>query len=278
LNFELILVLGTLASGLIWLIDRLAFRPRRMARLDAEARQLGQEAGIDGREPSDREPLLVDYAKSFFPILLVVLVIRSFLFEPFRIPSGSMMPTLLVGDFIVVNKFSYGLRLPVVDTKVVPIGEPERGDVVVFRYPKQPDVDYIKRIVGLPGDTVRVEGHRIWINGREMPLDPQGRYPGDANLKHAGTTVALEDLDGHRHQVLLDDGGYLRSGDWRVPEGEYFVMGDNRNHSNDSRFWGTVPESNLVGKAVMIWLHWNWQDGGFDAGRIGRSIDVIDSD
>ena len=278
MNFELILVLGTLASGLIWLIDRLAFRPKRMARLSVEARQLGQEAGIDGDKVVDNEPLLVDYAKSFFPILLVVLVIRSFLFEPFRIPSGSMMPTLLVGDFIVVNKFSYGLRLPVVDTKVVPLGEPERGDVVVFRYPKQPDVDYIKRIVGLPGDTVRVEGHRIWVNGREMPLVPQGRYPGDANLKHAGTTLALEDLDGQRHQVLLDDSGYLRSGEWRVPEDEYFVMGDNRNHSNDSRFWGTVPESNLVGKAVMIWLHWNWQDGGFDAGRIGRSIDAVDSD
>ena len=278
MNFELILVLATLVSGLIWLIDRLAFRPRRLARLGAEARQLGQEAGIDSKAANDSEPLLVDYAKSLFPILLVVLVIRSFLFEPFRIPSGSMMPTLLVGDFIVVNKFSYGLRLPVVDAKVVPIGEPERGDVVVFRYPKQPDVDYIKRVVGLPGDTVRVEGHRIWINGHEMALDPQGRYPGDENLKHAGTTMALEDLDGHKHQVLLDDGGYLRSGEWRVPEDEYFVMGDNRNHSNDSRFWGTVPESNLVGKAVMIWLHWNWQDGGFDAGRIGRSIDVVDSD
>jgi len=278
LNFELILVLATLASGLIWLVDRLAFRPKRLTRLDAEARQLGQEAGIDGKKAADTEPLLVDYAKSFFPILLAVLVIRSFLFEPFRIPSGSMMPTLLVGDFIVVNKFSYGLRLPVLDAKVLPLGEPERGDVVVFRYPKQPDVDYIKRVIGLPGDTVRVEGHRIWINGREMPLEPQGRYAGDANLKHAGTTMALEDLDGQRHKVLLDDGGYLRSGEWRVPEDEYFVMGDNRNHSNDSRFWGTVPESNLVGKAVMIWLHWNWQDGGFDAGRIGRSIDVVDSD
>jgi len=278
LNFELILVLATLASGLIWLVDRLAFRPKRLTRLDAEARQLGQEAGIDGKKAADTEPLLVDYAKSFFPILLAVLVIRSFLFEPFRIPSGSMMPTLLVGDFIVVNKFSYGLRLPVLDAKVLPLGEPERGDVVVFRYPKQPDVDYIKRVIGLPGDTVRVEGHRIWINGREMPLEPQGRYAGDANLKHAGTTMAFEDLDGQRHKVLLDDGGYLRSGEWRVPEDEYFVMGDNRNHSNDSRFWGTVPESNLVGKAVMIWLHWNWQDGGFDAGRIGRSIDVVDSD
>ncbi|MFO7582995.1 signal peptidase I [Guyparkeria sp.] len=278
MNFELILVVATFASGLIWLVDRLAFRPKRLARLESEARQLGHEAGIERKEASDSEPLLVDYAKSFFPILLVVLVIRSFLFEPFRIPSGSMMPTLLVGDFILVNKFSYGLRLPVVDTKVLPIGEPERGDVAVFRYPEQPEVDYIKRIIGLPGDAVRIDNHRLWINGREVSLEPQGRYAGDGNLKHAGLTVAVEELDGNPHQVLLDNGGYLRSGEWTVPDDEYFVMGDNRNHSNDSRFWGTVPESNLVGKAVMIWLHWNWQDGGFDASRIGRSIDVVESD
>ncbi len=278
MNFELILVIATFASGLIWLVDRLAFRPKRMARLEAEARQLGHEAGIDPKEARDNEPLLVDYARSFFPILLAVLVIRSFLFEPFRIPSGSMMPTLLVGDFILVNKFSYGLRLPVLDAKVLPVGEPERGDVAVFRYPKQPEVDYIKRIVGLPGDTVRIEGHRVWINGREVPLEEQGRYDGDANLKHAGLTVAVEKLEDRAHEVLLDSGGHLRSGEWRIPDDEYFVMGDNRNHSNDSRFWGTVPESNLVGKAVMIWLHWNWQDGGFDAGRIGRSIDVVESD
>ncbi|MFP4639235.1 MAG: signal peptidase I [Guyparkeria sp.] len=278
MNFELILVVATFASGLIWLVDRLVFRPKRMARLESEAQQLGHEAGIERKEGGDSEPLLVDYAKSFFPILLAVLIIRSFLFEPFRIPSGSMMPTLLVGDFILVNKFTYGLRLPVVDTEIVPMSEPERGDVAVFRYPEQPEVDYIKRIIGLPGDTVRIEDHRVWVNDREFPLEEQGRYEGDANLKHAGLTVALEDIDGRLHQVLLDNGGHLRSGEWTVPDDEYFVMGDNRNHSNDSRFWGTVPESNLVGKAVMIWLHWNWQDGGFDAGRIGRSIDVVESD
>ncbi|WP_410473660.1 signal peptidase I [Guyparkeria sp. TX1] len=279
MDFELLLVVATFVSGLIWLIDRLVFRPRRRARLSSEAEHLGAEAGIDGGAAKDHEPLLVDYAKSFFPILLAVLVIRSFLFEPFRIPSGSMMPTLLVGDFILVNKFTYGLRLPVVNTKVLPIGEPERGDVAVFRYPEQPEVDYIKRIVGLPGDSVRVDDQRLWINGEEVSLETTGRYDGDANLKHAGLTTAIETLpDGGPHQILMDTDRRLGAAEWTVPEGQYFVMGDNRNHSNDSRFWGTVPESNLVGKAVMIWLHWNWQDGGFDTGRIGRSIDTVDAD
>jgi len=274
-DFELLLVIATFATGLIWLVDRLVFRPRRRNRLAAEASQLGEEAGIAARAGSDKEPLLVDYARSFFPILLVVLVIRSFLFEPFRIPSGSMMPTLLVGDFILVNKFEYGLRLPVVNTKIVPISAPERGDVVVFRYPRQPEVDYIKRVVGLPGDTVRVDEQRVWINGEEVPLEIDGRYPGDANLKEAGLTLGMEALPGddEPHHVLIDPDRRLGVGEWTVPEGHYFVMGDNRNHSNDSRFWGFVPESNLVGKAVMIWLHWNWQDGGFDTGRIGLSID-----
>ena len=280
MDFELLLVVATLASGLIWLVDRLAFRPRRLARLAAEARQLGGEAGIDGKAVKGEEPLLVDYAKSFFPILLVVLVIRSFLFEPFRIPSGSMMPTLLVGDFILVNKFEYGLRLPVVNSKVIPVDEPERGDVVVFRYPQQPEVDYIKRIIGLPGDTVRVENQRLWINGEPVAMEADGRYAGDANLKHAGLTVGVERLPGDDgpHQILMDPSRNLGAGQWTVPEGEFFVMGDNRNHSNDSRYWGFVPESNLVGKAVMIWLHWNWHDGGFDAGRIGRSIDFAEAD
>ncbi|MFN2381310.1 MAG: signal peptidase I [Guyparkeria sp.] len=279
MDFELLLVVVTLASGLIWLIDRLVFRPRRRARLANEARELGAEAGIDDRSVKDDEPLLVDYAKSFFPILLAVLIIRSFLFEPFRIPSGSMMPTLLVGDFILVNKFDYGLRLPVINTKVLPLGEPERGDVAVFRYPEQPEVDYIKRIVGLPGDMVRVDDQQLSINGKAVPLETTGRYDGDANLKHAGLTTAIETLpDGGPHRILMDTDRRLGAAEWTVPEGQYFVMGDNRNHSNDSRFWGFVPESNLVGKAVMIWLHWNWQDGGFDASRIGRSIDTVDAD
>ncbi|MFI9652269.1 signal peptidase I [Guyparkeria halopsychrophila] len=279
MDFELVLVVATFVSGLIWLIDRLVFRPKRRARLAAETQQLGVEAGIGGRGAQDHEPLLVDYAKSFFPILLAVLVIRSFLFEPFRIPSGSMMPTLLIGDFILVNKFTYGLRLPVVNTKVLPIGEPERGDVAVFRYPQQPEVDYIKRIVGLPGDTVRVDDQRLWINGEPVSLETTGRYDGDANLKHAGLTTAVETLpEDEPHRILMDTDRRLGAAEWTVPEGQYFVMGDNRNHSNDSRFWGTVPESNLVGKAVMIWMHWNWQDGGFDAGRIGRSIDTVHAD
>ncbi|HSH84673.1 MAG TPA: signal peptidase I [Guyparkeria sp.] len=279
LDFELLLVIATFASGLIWLTDWLIFRPRRRASLAAEARQLGG-GDIEGKSIKDHEPLLVDYAKSFFPILLVVLLIRSFLFEPFRIPSGSMMPTLLVGDFILVNKFDYGLRLPILNTKIVPIGEPQRGDVAVFRYPRQPEIDYIKRIIGLPGDTVRVDDQRLWVNGEEVSLETVGRFQGDLNQLHAGLALGLETLPGGNgpHYLLMDTQRRMGTGQWLVPEGHYFAMGDNRNYSNDSRFWGFVPESNLVGKAVMIWLHWNWQDGGFDAGRIGRAIDTIETE
>ncbi|MDM7322443.1 MAG: signal peptidase I, partial [Gammaproteobacteria bacterium] len=160
MNFELILVLATLFTGLVVGIDRLYFRRAR-------------------EEAQGKEPLLVEYSRSFFPVLLVVLLLRSFVAEPFRIPSGSMMPTLEVGDFILVNKFAYGIRLPVMRTKVIPLGEPKRGDVVVFKYPQQPEVDYIKRIIGLPGDRVRYENKQLFINGQPMPLKPLGIYSGD---------------------------------------------------------------------------------------------------
>lgn len=194
---------------------------------------------------------LVEYSRSFFPVLLFVLIIRSFVFEPFRIPSGSMMPTLLQGDFIFVKKYSYGLRLPVTETKILETGEPERGDVIVFRLPQEPSINYIKRVVGLPGDEVRYERHRLYINGEQVPLERR---------QEAGAPDSLyvEKLGEREHDILITDVDSLRGdGNYRVPEGEYFVMGDNRTNSNDSRFLETttIPEKYLVGEAVMIWMH-----------------------
>ncbi|WP_129778760.1 signal peptidase I [Peristeroidobacter soli] len=248
-DFSFILVAATLLTGLIWGIDSVAFKPQRVA-----------AAGAKGIAPDNiREPLVVEYARSFFPVILIVLVIRSFLFEPFRIPSDSMMPTLLDGDFIFVNKFSYGLRLPVVNSKIVSIGDPQRGDVIVFRLPKDPATNYIKRLVGLPGDHIVVRGQNLYINGERVPVDFNGTYTGPGER---GETLGTEHLGNVDHHVLyipsrMDGEG--RDYDQVVPAGHYFFMGDNRDNSKDSRFFevGFVPERNLVGKAVRIWLNWD---------------------
>jgi signal peptidase I len=192
---------------------------------------------------------LVEYSRSFFPVLLFVLVIRSFIFEPFRIPSGSMMPTLLQGDFIFVKKYAYGLKLPVTETKILETGEPDRGDVVVFRLPSDPSINYIKRVVGLPGDEVGYERHRLTINGEPVDLD-----------EHVNATPMdpryVEQLGDRQHEILITNAGYMvRDGVYRVPEGQYFVMGDNRDNSRDSRFIGSIPDTHLVGEAVRIWMH-----------------------
>ncbi len=245
-DFSFILVAATLLTGLIWAIDAVAFKPRRVA-----------EAAAKGVTPENiREPLVVEYARSFFPVILIVLLIRSFLFEPFRIPSDSMMPTLLDGDFIFVNKFSYGLRLPVLNSKIVAIGEPQRGDVIVFRLPKDPATNYIKRLVGLPGDHVVVRGQNLYINGERVKVDLDGTYTGHG---HTGAQLATEHLGDKEHQVLYIPGREARDYDEIVPAGHYFFMGDNRDNSRDSRFFevGFVPERNLVGKAVRIWLNWD---------------------
>lgn len=266
LDFELILVVITLLAGLIWLVDAVVFAGSR------RARSLEKTKG--SRTDAVRDPVLVEYARSFFPVLLVVLLLRSFIVEPFRIPSESMLPTLQVGDFIVVNKFSYGIRLPVTHTEVLEIDEPERGDVVVFRYPRQPSVNYIKRIVGLPGDTVAYYNRRVFLNGRPVPLERVGEYvpPGDQPV--GGEMLEYrERLDGSGHSILLDPRGRSQEGEFVVPEGHYFVLGDNRDHSNDSRIWGYVPEENLVGRAMMIWMHWDWENGGPDWSRIGNTIE-----
>ena len=264
-DFELLLVLATLAAGLIWLVDAIVFAGSR------RARSLDRTKGA--RTDAIPDPIVVEYARSFFPVLLIVLVLRSFIVEPFRIPSGSMLPTLEVGDFIVVTKFAYGIRLPVTDTLVVDIADPERGDVVVFRYPRKPAINYIKRIVGLPGDTVAYYNRRVFINGEPLPLEKEGTYlpPGDQPV--GGKLVEFRERLGDTvHSILLDPGNRSPEGEFVVPEGHYFVLGDNRDHSNDSRVWGYVPEGNLVGRARMIWMHWDWDDGGADWSRIGNTI------
>ncbi|MDX1811789.1 MAG: signal peptidase I [Gammaproteobacteria bacterium] len=222
-----------------------------------------------------KEPVLVEYARSFFPVILIVLLLRSFLVEPFRIPSGSMIPTLKVGDFILVNKFAYGIRLPVTDTKVLGIGEPHRGDVAVFRYPKDPSVDYIKRVIGLPGDRISYRNKTLYINGKRISTSRVGPYTETKDgLPIPGANRINEQLTPEiKHDILLESMKPTFNGEWIVPEGHYFMMGDNRDNSNDSRYWGFVPEANLVGKAFMIWMNLNIDDGGVEWSRIGNSIE-----
>ncbi|MCC5795546.1 MAG: signal peptidase I [Chromatiales bacterium] len=204
------------------------------------------------------EPVIVEYARSFFPILLIVLVIRSFLFEPFRIPSSSMLPTLLVGDFIFVSKFSYGLRLPVTNTLVLDTGSPQRGDVAVFRLPSDPATNYIKRLVGMPGDTVIWRNKQLFINGEPVTMEPLGRFMGP---EQPGALLAREMLGPVQHQVLLMSNMRGGEGTFVVPDGHYFMMGDNRDNSRDSRFAevGYIPEELMVGRAVRIWMNWDFR-------------------
>lgn len=256
LDFEFILVAVTLIAGLIWAFDALVFAPRRRAR--------GDGAPL---------PTVVDYARSFFPVLVVVLVLRSFVAEPFRIPSESMLPTLEMGDFILVSKYSYDIRLPVTDTKIMTTSKPERGDVAVFRYPVDPSVNYIKRIVGLPGDTVVYRDGQLFINDRRVPLEEVGPYDIPSGQPVDGQMMRYrEELNGTEHAVVVNPSSRSLEGKFEVPEGHYFAVGDNRNYSNDSRRWGPVPADHLVGRAQRIWMHWNWSDGGIDWARIGDKI------
>ena len=254
-DFSFFLVIATLVTGIIW-GGYLFFL--KLSKIDPTTR---------------KEPLLVEYAHSFFPIVFIVLILRSFIAEPFRIPSGSMMPTLLIGDFILVNKYTYGIRLPVLYTKIIEINKPERGDSIVFRYPKQPSVDYIKRVVGLPGDRVTYYNKELRINGELAKQVSLGRYQGvGQGVNMTGSEHLVEDLTGREHGILIKHGLPSVEGVFIVPEGHYFVMGDNRDNSNDSRYWGTVPEENLVGKAFFIWMNWDWQHNGIGFDRIGTIL------
>jgi signal peptidase I len=262
-DFSLLLVLLTLFTGLVWLVDSLFFRRRRM---DKAVQQKVQRA---------REPVIIEYSRSLFPVLLIVLLFRSFLFEPFKIPSGSMIPTLLIGDFILVNKYAYGLRLPVLNSKFLDVGEPQRGDVVVFRYPVDPGINFIKRLVGLPGDTIVYRDKKLFINGEPVALESQGAFTGNqikCTTPSADAERYAEQLGDTEHDILLHHGSGSRDGQWTVPEGHYFMMGDNRDRSNDSREWGFVPEANLMGRAVGIWLNFDYTKGCGDFSRIGDGI------
>jgi signal peptidase I len=276
-DFPTLLVIATFATGGIWLVDAVAFAPARRRALE--------EGAVEPKgEGEDRtEPLMVEYARSFFPVILIVLLLRSFLVEPFRIPSGSMMPTLLIGDFILVNKFAYGIRLPVLNKKIISTGEPQRGDVVVFRYPKDQSVDYIKRVIGVPGDHVEYKNKTLSINGEKAPQVLIGRYKGSGSGKSmTGNVESLETIDELEHAILINqrrpDFSYscqfLGQDGITVPEGHYFVMGDNRDHSSDSRCWGLVPEENLAGEAFGIWMSWDGNRSDFPIAweRLGNGI------
>jgi signal peptidase I len=261
IDFPLILVILVFGSGLIWFADFLLLAPgraRKVHQLQMDYPQWEQESSAHQREYEKRhgvvaaEPVLVEYAKSFFPVLLVVFVLRSFLVEPFQIPSSSMVPTLAVGDYILVNKYTYGIRLPVVRTKVLDLKEPQRGDVMVFFPPHLNETYFIKRVVGLPGDTVRYANKTLFVNGEEYPQKLLAQLP-PARPRYR---LSKETLNGVEHQMQTDN---LRRNDnftVTVKPGHYFMMGDNRDNSSDSRVWGQVPEKDIVGKAFAIWMHW----------------------
>ncbi|HEY5603962.1 MAG TPA: signal peptidase I [Gammaproteobacteria bacterium] len=275
-DFPTIMVLAVLITGVIWALDAWLWAPKRRE----SAEQFGAkdvpltDEQQEEKEKRLKEPVIVEYSRSLFPVILIVLILRSFLIEPFRIPSGSMMPTLLDGDFILVNKFTYGIRLPVINKKIIGMGAPQRGDVAVFRYPNDPSVDYIKRVIGLPGDHIVYRNKKLYINGELMPLNDLGRYEASGvGITMAGAQILEEDLTAKKHHILVDHDRPVLNMEYRVAEDEYFVMGDNRDNSNDSRFWGTVPERNLVGRAFMIWMNWDGTNNGVTWSRIGQTIE-----
>ncbi|OGA69642.1 MAG: signal peptidase I [Betaproteobacteria bacterium RIFCSPLOWO2_12_FULL_68_20] len=259
MNFALFLLVLLALTGLVWALEAAWLRRSRPAQA--------------------KQPWWVEYSISFFPVILIVFLLRSFLVEPFKIPSSSMVPTLLVGDFILVNKFTYGIRLPVANSKIVEMGRPQRGDVMVFRYPEDPSLDYIKRVVGVPGDRVEYRNKRLTINGVAVPVRQTDDYLSRERMQFSRRFV--ETLGGAEHQILLDEDAqgsvapsrafpfaancnYNMSGlACTVPPGHYFMMGDNRDNSSDSRVWGFVPDENVVGKAFFIWLNLN------ELGRFG---------
>lgn len=261
LNFPLILVLLVFGSGLVWLCDSLFFRRARLSiieKLQSDWPKWNQDGSSDQQhflnaaQQTASEPVLVEYSRSLFPVLAVVLVLRSFVVEPFQIPSGSMIPTLEVGDFILVNKYTYGIRLPVVRTKVLDLNQPERGDVMVF-FPPHTKQYFIKRVIGVPGDLIEYKDKVLRINGEIQPQELLAELPPVRPRER----LQRETLNGVEHEIRQQARSY-RMDDMsiKVRPGHYFLMGDNRDNSSDSRVWGQVPEENIVGRAFAIWMHW----------------------
>ncbi len=253
IDFPLVLVCLTFAGGVIWLVDAIflaAQRKKAVLTLDSAYSNKESDDYKTALATASKEPVAVDLAKSFFPVLFVVLVLRSFLVEPFQIPSSSMVPTLEVGDFILVNKYAYGIRLPVVGTKVIKIGEPKHGDVMVF-FPPHDSRYFIKRVIGLPGDKINYVNKELFINGEKADQKLIAELP----PSRPQNKQLLENLDGVEH-MIRQRVDYGKDFEFTVPDNQYFMMGDNRDNSSDSRVWGTVPEANIVGKAFAVWMHW----------------------
>lgn len=263
INLPLILTLAVFISGLVWLFDVLVLaRPRKQKLAAVEQQFQGialeteQQKGAfeEAKAVASKEPLLVEYSKSFFPVLFIVFFLRSFLVEPFQIPSGSMIPTLEVGDFILVNKFAYGVRAPVLNTEIIPIGKPQRGDVMVFFPPHAPETYYIKRVIGVPGDHISYNNHVLSLNGKVIEEKLIAQLPAGAPLlRMVSETIDGKEFTAYKH---LQPSRLSVQGSWVVPEGQYFMMGDNRDNSLDSREWGFVSENAIVGKAFAVWMHW----------------------
>ncbi|MES2663283.1 MAG: signal peptidase I [Pseudomonadota bacterium] len=253
MNIPLVLVALVFLTGGVVIFDKF-FWSKQRARAVTHYEKNILENGIepDGQliEKMQKEPAWIEYPKAFFPVLLVVLCLRSFLVEPFTIPTGSMMPTLIAGDFVLVNKFTYGLRLPLGGIKILDVSDPQRGDVMVFKFPESPSTNFIKRVIGLPGDVIEYRDKQLIINGEIISRQLLAQIP-EQNI-----TEFLENLDGVEHKIWIEGRNqFLNQTTWRVPDNHYFVMGDNRDSSHDSRFWGFVPEHYIVGKAFAIWMH-----------------------
>jgi signal peptidase I len=284
-NFALILFILTVGTGIVWFLDVFHFARQRRVRADAalaefDARHArltadGIKADASGRSALEAEilkqPTWIEYSGSFFPVIALVFVLRSFLYEPFKIPSSSMVPTLVIGDLILVNKFTYGIRLPIINKKIVEINDPQRGDVMVFKYPKDPSLDYIKRVIGIPGDKIAYKNKRLTVNGKDISYEPLPDYLDEEHLSYSKQFV--ENLSDVPHKILNDERApaYVQNPEpfskrelcsynaegfaCSVPSGHYFMMGDNRDNSLDSRYWGFVPDTNIVGKAFFVWMN-----------------------